>query len=169
MYLIQVAYHKPQLWYNGLVSEYKRKPNTQCLVCTKRIYRRPGILEHSNGRAYCSSFCYGHASRRETPCTVCGSPILASANKKTCSRACANKNRTGIHYTGRAPKDKVKTQRILKVRLFLIRGKQCEHCSFSIHQVLQVHHKDRDTSNNTIENLEILCPNCHASEHYLKK
>ena len=146
-----------------------RKPNTSCHTCSKPIYRRPGVLEKSNNRSFCSSLCYGKASRKEKPCLICGTLILAGANKKTCSRACANKNRAGIHYTGRAPKDKVKTQRILKARLFAIRGKQCERCGFSIHQVLQVHHTDRNRGNNSLTNLEILCPNCHASEHYLKK
>ena len=27
---------------------------------------------------------------------------------------------------------------------------------------LEVHHKDGDRSNNTLENFELLCPNCHA-------
>lgn len=150
------------------MSEFQRNPNTQCIVCTKRIYRRPGILEQSNGRAYCSSICYGQASRRETPCIVCGSPILASANKKTCSRSCANKNRAGIKYTGRRLKDNVVSIRRLKIRLMDARSALCERCSFSMYQVLVVHHIDRNRNNNNLENLELLCPNCHAKEHYLK-
>lgn len=147
---------------------YKRKPNTTCHTCSSPIYRRPGELEVSNNRSFCSSLCYGKSLRKEKPCVVCGTLILASANKKTCSRACANTNRAGIQYTGRAPKDKVKTQRILKERLLSLRGSLCERCSFAIVQVLQVHHRDRDRNNNDLKNLEILCPNCHASEHYLK-
>ena len=27
---------------------------------------------------------------------------------------------------------------------------------------LELHHKDGDRNNNTIENYELLCPNCHA-------
>jgi hypothetical protein len=152
-----------------VTESYKRKPNTACDTCSLPIYRRPGELEKSNNHSYCSLACYGKACRKEKPCIVCGKPILASANKKTCSRACANKNRTGIQYTGRALKDKVKTQRILKGRLIALRGAQCERCNFSIVQVLQVHHTDKNRSNNALENLQILCPNCHASEHYLKK
>ena len=29
-----------------------------------------------------------------------------------------------------------------------------------------LHHKDRDRHNNDISNLEILCSNCHAIEHW---
>jgi len=95
--------------------------------------------------------------------------ILAGANKKTCSRGCANKNRTGIRYGVNSPKDKVKSQKSLKIRLLDQRGRCCERCDYNKHQILEVHHKDRDRSNNTLENLALICPNCHAEEHYLKK
>lgn len=32
-----------------------------------------------------------------------------------------------------------------------------------------IHHKDRDLSNNTIDNLEILCAACHAHEHLMER
>ena len=156
------------MWYTGLVEKYQRKPNTFCLICHTPIYRRPGNLEQSTGKAYCSALCYGKSNRKEKPCLVCGAPILASANKKTCSRACANINRAGIRYTGRRLKDNVVSILRLKVRLFSSRGKKCERCGFAIFQVLQVHHQDRNPENNILSNLEILCPNCHAKEHYLK-
>ncbi|MAZ56363.1 hypothetical protein CL653_01060 [bacterium] len=50
-----------------------------------------------------------------------------------------------------------------------IRGKYCERCKFKIYQILQVHHKNRDRKNSNLSDLELLCPNCHAKEHYLKK
>lgn len=101
-------------------------------------------------------------------CTVCGTPILARMNKKTCSRKCANIHRTGIRYNIGRPKDKVVTQKSLKVRLALERGEHCERCQYTLYEILQVHHRDRDRSNNALANLELLCPNCHAAEHYLK-
>jgi 5-methylcytosine-specific restriction endonuclease McrA len=30
----------------------------------------------------------------------------------------------------------------------------------------QIHHKDRNRENNKMENLLILCPNCHSEFHY---
>ncbi len=150
------------------MSEYIRKPNSLCKICGKPVYRRPGVLQKSGGVAYCGQVCYGKSTRKEKPCVVCGSPILAGENKKTCNRACANRNRAGIHYTGKRLKDNVVTQRRLKERLFSLRGKKCERCGFSVYQVLEIHHQDRDRNNNTLGNLEIICPNCHAKEHYLK-
>ena len=42
----------------------------------------------------------------------------------------------------------------------------CERCGFDHYAAIIVHHKDRDRDNNTLENLEVLCANCHAIEHY---
>ena len=146
-----------------------RRPNTTCTQCGKAVYRRPGQLEVSRGRAFCSQRCYGVACRKERPCVVCGTPILAGANKKTCSRSCANKGRAGIVYKIGSPKDKVREQRALKLRLLALRGTKCERCGYAKYEILQIHHNDRDADNNALENLTLLCPNCHAEEHYLER
>ena len=100
-----------------MAERYKRNSNTKCLVCSISIYRRPAEIKNSKGRAFCSQTCYGISCRKESPCVVCGTLILAGANKKTCSRICANKHRTGIKYKINSPRDKVKDQRSLKLRL----------------------------------------------------
>lgn len=141
---------------------YQRRPNTKCTQCGKPVYRRPSVLEVSRGRAFCSQRCYGVACRKEHPCIICGEPILASANKKTCSRSCANKGRAGIAYKIGSPKDQARDQRAVKMRLLALRGAKCERCGYSRYEILQVHHNDR-------ENLTLLCPNCHAEEHYLER
>ena len=146
---------------------YPRTPNTACEICGKPIYRRP--VQMASGHVFCSKACYGKSTRKEIPCAVCGKPILAGANKKTCSRACANKHRTGIKYNYRRPDDKVKDQRMLKIRLLEKRGAKCERCNYSKKEILQVHHKNRNRMHNHLSNLELLCPNCHAEEHYLRK
>lgn len=156
------------MWYTGRVAElHKRNPNVECLVCSKPIYRRPTEIEH--GRVFCGLECYGIANRKETPCIICGTLIQAHENKKTCSRGCANKNRIGTQYKlGRPKKDKVQDQRSIKLRVFDSKGERCERCEYDKKEILNVHHKDRDRKNNDLSNLELLCPNCHAEEHYLK-
>ncbi len=131
------------------------------------IYRRPVELQRSKGKAYCSTRCYGLFSRKEAPCVICGTLILASRNAKTCSRGCANKHRAGIVYKIGRPHDKVKDNRSIKLRLIDQRGVRCERCTHERVEILQVHHKDRNRNNNEMENLELLCPNCHTEEHYL--
>ncbi len=151
-----------------MTEPYKRNPNTECAVCKKPIYKRPSQIKANGGRVFCGQICYGISQRKETPCIVCGKPIMSSLNKKTCSRACANINRTGIKYIGIPKKDKVKSQQALKVRLLKLRGKKCERCGYNKYEILQIHHKNRDRNNNNLENLEIICPNCHYEEHLLR-
>lgn len=155
--------------YTGLVEEYTRKPNTTCTICKKPIYRRPVLLKQSEGRAFCSQTCYGLSNRKEKPCVICSKPIAASANKKTCSRACSNKNRAGIRYKIGRPHDKAMELRSIKLRLLKERGIRCERCGYDKREILHVHHKDRNRSNNSSTNLELICPNCHYEEHYLEK
>lgn len=149
--------------------QYKRNPNTNCTICKKPIYRRPSEIKANKGRVFCSVVCYGISQREEIPCLICGKLILAGFNKKTCSRACANKNRQGIKYHLGSPRDKVKSQQALKLRLLKVRGRKCEKCGYNKYEILHVHHKDRNRNNNDLSNLALICPNCHYEEHLLEK
>jgi len=145
---------------------YKRNANTKCAICGKEIYRRPSEIK--KGRVFCNQACYGLANRKEKPCLVCGKPIMSRYNKLTCSRGCANIHRAGIKYKlGRPTRDKVKNYKILKTRLINLRGDKCERCSYGKVEILQVHHKSRKREDNSMGNLELLCPNCHCEEHFL--
>lgn len=45
-------------------------------------------------------------------------------------------------------------------------GENCQECGYNkFPQILQVHHIDRNRNNNLLENLQVLCPNCHAIKH----
>jgi len=158
------------VWYNGqVVEQYKRKANAICVICGKAVYKRPIQIQNNKKGVFCGSVCFGYSCRKENPCLVCGELILAGLNKKTCSRACANKNRKGVIYKIGRPHDKLKDMRSIKESLFRVRDKKCERCGFNICKILQVHHKDRNRKNNATDNLEVLCPNCHAKEHYMEK
>lgn len=149
--------------------DHIRHPNTFCLICDKPVYKRKSEIARNNGHVFCSMVCYGKYCRKEQPCLVCKAPIQAHFNKKTCSRACANKHRTGIKYKLNRPRDKVVDQRRIKLRLLEFRGKACEGCGYSKIEILQIHHKDRNRQNNDLRNLELICPNCHYEEHFLEK
>jgi len=51
-----------------------------------------------------------------------------------------------------------------------LKEKKCENCKntdwLGSMLVLELHHIDCNPKNNNIENLKILCPNCHSQEHY---
>lgn len=54
----------------------------------------------------------------------------------------------------------------LKKHLILLRGNKCECCKLETWLdrsiVLEVHHINGDRTNNALENLQLLCPNCHS-------
>lgn len=55
---------------------------------------------------------------------------------------------------------------VLKDELIKLRGHQCEDCGLSTWKnqpiPLEAHHIDGDRCNNTLDNLRLLCPNCHT-------
>lgn len=147
-----------------------RKPNCTCKVCGKEFFRKPSQLGRGSGATYCSQACYAKSCQRPVPCVICGKEILGSRHAKTCSRACANKNRAGIKYKGGGGhrKDKVKWVQGLKQRLIAQRGTACGRCGFPNTKILVVHHIVRrcDGGGDELDNLELICPNCHAEVHY---
>jgi hypothetical protein len=54
----------------------------------------------------------------------------------------------------------------LKKHLIKIYGNVCQSCTLSVWLdlpiTLEVHHRDGDRTNNTFDNLQLLCPNCHS-------
>ncbi len=45
-------------------------------------------------------------------------------------------------------------------------GPKCNSCGYSANlAAIEVHHKDKNRDNNEINNLEVLCANCHAIHH----
>ena len=60
----------------------------------------------------------------------------------------------------------------IKRALLNNRGHICESCGLSEWLgkpiALEVHHRDGNNKNNDVENLELLCPNCHAQTEYYR-
>lgn len=150
------------------MEKYIRNPNCKCEICDKAMYRRPSQL--AKGAVYCSQDCYGKSCTILITCAVCPKQYKKSLNKRTCSKKCSNSLRLGSKYNGRPLKDKVQNNRALKKRLVELRGSKCERCPYSNVKILNVHHKIRraDGGSNDYDNLELICPNCHAEEHHDK-
>ena len=136
-----------------------RNPNCKCKICNKAIYRRPKQIKLGN--VYCSHACVGLAQQKEKTCPICNKHI--KTNNITCSRSCANKYRKHTKGTNRA-----KLINTLKTSLALLTNGKCQSCGNINYNILQVHHiiPRSKGGTNDLNNLQLLCPNCHMTIHY---
>lgn len=99
-------------------------------------------------------------------CLQCCGPI--SYPKKFCSKSCAGQYRTGLVYKRIEKGDKGVYEG--SVRRYLIEkyGAKCMQCGWNeINKAtgmvpIQLDHVDGDSSNNSLQNTRLLCPNCHS-------
>lgn len=150
-----------------------------CLFCQKP-FQAPVKHINAGGGKYCSRKCSGSA----------GNPVKIRIPNVVCAYckkdfwippSHMNKSKSGLYFCCREHKDvasriggieAIQPDHYGKSELYDYREmafrhypKICNRCSFD--KFVIVHHKDRDRTNNAIDNLEVLCPNCHAIEHYL--
>ena len=138
-----------------------------CVICNSQFLAAKCRAKVAK---YCSRTCYyksmAHSGTVVLNCDVCGTeyrrpPSHSKYAKKTCSMKCR-----GIASRSANPisKDYPSVRRWMKRRDML---QECKRCGYDRHpNILVVHHVDRNRTNNNLSNLEILCPNCHALEHY---
>ncbi len=116
--------------------------------------------------------------RKKYYCVNCGKEIMRSENDyrpyKYCSHECQhdyeNKQYIEEWKNGIQSGIRGKYGLVRAIRKYLLEKNKykCQICGFSginPHtglSVLQIHHKDGDYTNNSEENLQVLCPNCHS-------
>jgi 5-methylcytosine-specific restriction endonuclease McrA len=156
-----------------------------CLNCSKKFETETRYITRGQGK-FCSQSCSSsYAAKRKSEarkdnciCSYCSKTFYKAPSKI--------KNKSNTHYCCREHKDKA--QRLggvkeiqpnhygtgsgahsYRIKAFRILENQCNRCGWKQYKsILVVHHKDRNRRNNSIDNLEILCPNCHSIEHYLR-
>lgn len=156
----------------------------QCKNCNKDHYVDQREINRGNGK-YCSRECSSKSKRGKSikipncRCSNCKKEIYKNNSKKKGSKS-------GLYFCCRKCKDEAQrlggiseiqpnhygtgnhsnTYRKIIERAGLM--KECAKCGYNkIIEILQVHHKDRNRNNNTLSNLETLCPTCHLEDHYL--
>lgn len=106
-------------------------------------------------------------------CKTCGKEFSTyTENQNFCSSECYNVYRTQLKIDFWLKGDEIyNTQYMplfIKNYLFKIHNSKCQKCGWGninkhTNKVpLQIHHIDGDCTNNSEDNLELLCPNCHA-------
>jgi len=143
--------------------EYALNPKL-CQFCGEKLpfdKRRSTFCNRS-----CSSSYNSNGSKRRKGSLACGCGNPKKPHNKYCSD-CSSKYNYRRPATFEEIKDHVARKRFLLQK----RGHRCESCQLEMWLErpipLELHHIDGDADNNTEENLQLACPNCHAfTEHY---
>lgn len=158
--------------------------NLSCEYCSL-TFTVPTTEYNRNKTKYCSRKCSGASKAgviKVTPnesCAVCHQTFHIAESKRKLSKS-------GLHFCSRKCKDFAQRLEQGFVRIhpshygtgdssyreiaFRNFEHRCYKCSYDRYpKVLVVHHKDRNRSNNSLENLVVLCPTCHEEEHLLSE
>lgn len=130
-----------------------------CEVCGQGFKTSPS----QSNQYTCSYRCNGIRKRKwpqKRKCEFCDNFYLANRkSSRFCNKSCGTKSQN------RKP----------SVRATLItvmprsEMKECDICKYNKHpEILVRHHINRDRTNNLIENIQVLCPNCHDEVHFLE-
>ncbi len=140
----------------------------------KKAAKRLGIELHRRRKINpCEDF-----SKKKTKvihkCLNCGSEFehKYGTYNKFCSNKCQGEYKSKAiiekwkngEYTGNTEY----ISNTIKKYLLEKNNYKCEKCGFegynelTHNSILQIHHKDGNAANNSEENLQVLCPNCHA-------
>lgn len=136
----------------------RKREERRCVICGG-----PVLVKNLKAKS-CSVRCAKIARRKrrenwEKACAYCGS---------TCSgqnKYCDDCNKSQIYKMAQSTED-VSDSKAVKRLVLRRRGHRCEGCGLDQWMgkaiPLELHHVDGDSENNKDENLQLLCPNCHA-------
>lgn len=161
---------------------FSKKEDLVCKNCGEQFKR---VVYKNSKNTFCSRSCSAKYSNRRRQrkrkgglkkiCPVCGKEFKASSKSKYCSTDCSAKGKVEENIkkwkegkiSGYQPSSGMISCFVKKYLLEKANYK-CERCGFSSEHpitkktILQVNHIDGNYKNCKEENLEILCPNCHA-------
>lgn len=142
-----------------------RIPNCECIVCKKKIYKRPHDIER--GRMYCSKQCVGISQRRpQQKCEGCGKLFKPqSPRQRMCSRQCVwsmKKPRTNTEYSGDNKPQRRLAELKAKTGFTKCMVEGCEYNkTYDIHRIIP----GRKGGEYVFGNMFAICPNHHAEVH----
>ena len=149
----------------------RRDKSYPCEECGKTFQRK------DKRSRFCSHSCAAKHNNRikseaaRHKCSGCDSSIFL--RHSYCSPACKTSHKIRMWLSGGFDATKKHSiSKFIRDYILEISEYKCEKCGYDTKRddgtsILQVHHKDGDWQNSRSENLECLCPNCHAlTENY---
>jgi hypothetical protein len=162
------------------LDEYYFNPN-YCGYCGEVIDVREGKVTQTRKKKFCNSSCAASFNNKTTKkkedrfCFVCGKK-LNKRLKKYCSYHCQQEDYSSIaigkwisgEWDGTVGKEFKIISNYIRNYLLKESDGRCNICKNSTWLgepiPLEIHHKDGNWKNNRRENLDVICPNCHALE-----
>ena len=150
----------------------------KCDQCGKEFNRKPSAIKNNTDKGrknYCSNKCkkLGQFTGKVYKCEKCGKEVYRNSAqvKKSksgfvfCSKSCACSYNNSVLRKG-SNNPNWKTGDSLYVEIaYNTYIKECAICKESNKDLLEVHHIDKNRSNNDPSNLIILCANHHSLVH----
>jgi len=148
-------YKKPDKIYKEIFSN--------CGYCGKQFsYIKKGSIKQK----YCSGKCraaYWYRIRI-SKCKNCGKPFSEEWQKNIRDKFCNKKCRDDFQRKNGKITKRNGVRRYFNRRGLIIK---CDGCGYDKHpEILGVHHKDENPENHALDNLIVLCPNCHSLRHH---
>ena len=153
-----------------------RRPaiKTNCAFCGDEFLKNRSKFK-GHGEHFCSRRCVSLSQRDrvELTCDICGKKFFRAPAKikrnirgyNFCSHVCSDLARKEENGALISTLDSGKHVNYRKKAL-KFHGEQCVLCGYNEHVgVLEVHHIDKNTQNNSLDNLVVLCANCHKMTH----
>lgn len=134
-----------------------------CLNCNDVI--------ENYGKKFCSQSCsamYNNKLRGvEKKCLNCDT-ILKDSRRNCCSHKCDKEYKEKLRFEKIENGDTTLHHKQYKKYLIHVHGEKCMKCGWnevnptSGKVPIELEHIDGDSTNNSLDNLELLCPNCHS-------
>lgn len=144
----------------------------KCKVCGKYIESYKSQMKSA-----CSLECRNKLLRTGSyiNCSLCGKSFYRPKSKQNnksgfnfCSVECKSNAQT-MHdkFRDMIPKHYGNGKNSYRAKAFNNLEHKCKDCGETRKYMLVVHHKDGNRNNNLLDNLEILCHNCHTTKHLI--
>lgn len=162
----------------------KKDPNRKCHWCSSDLVISPSKIAKSvTGKFFCSRECQSKSAKYSTDystgprgsskptCKIDGCDVKTASSSGVCqSHLKEYEIERWIDGDNSVTLGSVRSygpRKFVKEYLINTRGDRCESCGFDKkapdgRSIIQLNHIDGNCTNNLIDNLELLCPNCHA-------
>lgn len=138
----------------------------KCDVCDKEFESHRQLNGHKSVHREGGRYSVSRKKKEAVECPNCSTMTY---NPIYCSNKCQREHEWNQRFQ-RIASGEVLAEHLMKRYILEVRGDKCESCGIGSEWngkplTLQMDHIDGNSDNNSLDNLQILCPNCHTQTH----